>query len=231
MDMDVAFYIDRLNGYANVFQTADLNVGMRLEAFEEGNLCLVIGDPLSGPPDYCRCILLPCPRVVGRWHSLQIRFEEGVARLVLDGVRQPPVPNLTKVAASRLVLGNGCCGNRPLLGKASFVRLRMEKGIPRTRPRPEKRAIRAVQGLAVLVNLFILALLVKAVRGDVRDEEGTGGTAVRAALRVDHGGVAAPPDEEQLKCSGASPFPRVAGRSDDRTPIQQSDRANDPRAA
>jgi hypothetical protein len=159
LDLRVEFRIDQVNSYANIFQTADANAGFRLEASEQRELVLCVGDPEDKSVHRCRFALLPrLPRGSG-WHSLRIRLEDGVARIDYDGVSRLVLCDLHRVAASRVVLGNGFNGNRPLFGQAKLTHYEAETGLDLPRPRPNKAARISWFVAAALLHISFVSLV------------------------------------------------------------------------
>lgn len=164
LDLRVDFCVDKLDGYADVFQTADVNAGFRLEVDRGGRPFLIVGKPCARDNNECISIRLPRVGSLGRWHSLRIRLDKGSARIDFDGVPYAQRHCLNRVSASRLVLGNGLDGSRPLFGKAVLVQMDARKGLLLPRSRLSKTAVRRGLGLSALVHLLIVALVVTDLR-------------------------------------------------------------------
>jgi hypothetical protein len=175
LDVRIRFCVESLSGFANVFQTADGNAGFRLEVSQDGTLGLLVGDAARKDGEPFHAVVLPPLRHTGQWHTLRIRLAEGLARIDLDDTARREVRNLKWVAASRLVLGNGYDGGRPLFGKAILDKWEAETGLclpPRTRDRV---VLRCAQGLLALLHLLALALLGWALRRRFRGRAGHAG--------------------------------------------------------
>jgi hypothetical protein len=159
LDLRVDFCVDQVNSYANVFQTADANAGFRLEASEQRELVLCVGDPEDKSVHRCRFTLLPRLPQGSGWHSLRIRLEDGVARIDYDGVSRHVLGDLHRVAASRVILGNGFNGNRPLIGQARLTHYEAETGLDLPRPRPNKAARVSWFVAAALLHVSFVSLV------------------------------------------------------------------------
>ncbi len=163
LDLRIGFCIDSLPAdFANVFQTADGNSGLRLEVTHDGLLGVLVGDEGRQDELPFRPVLFPLR--LGTWHTLQVTIRDGRARICYDGRLWSRLPGVVRIGASRFLLGNGFDGTRPLFGKAVLLQLEAETGTYQP-PSVRERVLHACKLAALgLPHVVLLLVLFRTVR-------------------------------------------------------------------
>jgi hypothetical protein len=122
VNLSLRFKMSETAGYHDIFQTSDVNQGLRIE-FSGTSGAIVIGSKVA--PEGIMAIPLETVFEPGRTYALEVEaINGGVVRVFVDGHRVAYYPaNTIKFDSSRILIGTGFSDERRFVGEIDRIRL------------------------------------------------------------------------------------------------------------
>jgi len=156
LHLNLRFRPDSSEGYPNVFQTADVNRGVRLE-ITGTTAGLVIHD--SDSPNGVRALILTTSLEKGRWYFLEVEILNGsFVRAVLDGKEVRAEGGRLDLETSKILVGAGFDSTRAFRGQIDQISL-LKGNL--SLPERSLKLVYIVLIFATFIFVFLLHLISK----------------------------------------------------------------------
>ena len=171
--LTLRFRIDSTEGHPNLFQTAPLNNGLRIE-FGGTSAAIIVAD--SSLPDKYRAIYLSNAIKIGQWYTLNLEaLNQGYVHAQIEGNKAASVASLgMAMDLSKILVGQGFSQDRSFKGSIESITFSKGNAAPtaaaivRRLPNSQHELIAVVANLGIVISALICIFIKKINRTIVK---------------------------------------------------------------